>query len=301
MAAALVLHLPMGYYALFSRNKHIKRYIGIPGIIIFVLFVIFTGSRGAFLGMAGALGVIFLISKGTQKIKALLSFSVLGGLLVFILINFFPPEYTQDWVDRLNTLKGQENETTGEVEREGSSAGRIAMWKGALAVYQNNPQYWFLGVGMYCYSRMYMNHFEEIAAVLDADERKMVLYGGQGGKQIHNTYLSVLLGGGVFVFIPWMFLVVYSLYQAYAIPRKYPQMVDGVDLHNYARGLATGIIGYCIAIAFLNMEFIDLFYWHLTMVGVVANIGKAKLKRDALGIDDDEFEEKPVARFASFA
>ncbi len=111
---------------------------------------------------------------------------------------------------------------------------------------------------------------------------------------MHNTYLNVLLGGGAVTFLTWMFLVFYTWLQAHTIPRKYPIIVDGVDIHNYAKAIEVGIIGYCICITFGSMEFIDFFYWHLTMSGIIVNLGKAQLKREELGQEEEDFMAEPV-------
>lgn len=296
LAAVAIMYFPMAYYTIFSRNKKIKLFIGIPSTIIFMVFILFGGSRGAFLGLMVCLAIIFLKAPGLQKIRIIITLTIIGGLLVVVLRQVAPEGFFDEYVARLSTIQGEENVETGETEREGSSAGRIAMWKGAIAVYKNHPEYWLLGVGMYCYARMYARHLDEIAEVLTEQELAMVYWGGRGGKELHNTYLSVLMGGGAVVFITWMFLVFYAWFQVHTIPRRYPQIVDGVDIHNYARAIEIGIIGYCLCITFINMEFVDFFYWHLTMSGIIVNLGKAKLKREALGLEDEEFTEQPAER-----
>jgi O-antigen ligase len=294
MAAVIVLYLPMAYYFIFSRKKWIRLFIGIPSFIILVIFILFGGSRGGFLGLMACLAIIFLKSQGIQKIKIMVTFVILGGILAGLLSTFAPEGFFDEYKARLSTILGEENKETGETEYEGSAAGRVAMWKAAWYIYRTHPEYWLLGVGMNNFASMYMRHFDEFANVLNADEFAAAYRGGIGGREIHNTYLSILLGGGAVVFLTWMFLVVYVWLQVHNIPRRYPRIVDGVDIHNYARAIETGIIGYCVCITFVNMEFIDFFYWYLTMSGIIANLGKAKLQREALGLEDEEFLEQPA-------
>lgn len=293
LAAVAVMYFPMAYYMLFSRTRWIKLFIGIPSFIIFVIFILFGGSRGAFLGLIACLMVFFIRAKGTQKFKMLFTL-IIGGVLLIAILNQFAPEgFWDEYKTRLTTIQGEEDEETGEVNREGSSAGRIAMWKGAITVYKNNRRYWLLGVGMNCYARMYIEHIDEIAEVLDSYELQILYRRGRGGKDMHNTYLNILLGGGAVTFLTWIFLVFYVWLQAHTIPRKYPQIVDGVDIHNYAKAIEVGIIGYCVSISFASMEFIDFFYWHLTMSGIIVNLGKAKLKREELGQEEEGFMAEP--------
>jgi hypothetical protein len=86
-----------------------------------------------------------------------------------------------------------------------------------------------------------------------------------------------------------MFLIIYSWIQVHNIPKKYPRIVDGVDIHNYAKGIEVGILGWAVCMVVGTREFIDFFYWYLIMGGIIANLGKAKLKREALGKEDEEF------------
>lgn len=304
MASLYVMYLPMAYYTIFSRNKRIKFFIGIPSFIIFFVFILFTNSRQGFLGIIACMGWIFLRTKGTQKFKMILISIVLGTVLGFILVNFSPEGFLDEYTARLTTIMGKEDENTGEVELEASASGRTAMWKGALHIYRTHSEYWLFGVGMHCYSRIYYRyHIHELADVLDDEELSHVLYGGSGGKDMHNSYLNVLLGGGAVTFVTWLFLIVYVWFQAASIPRKYPRIVDGVDIHNYARAIETGILGWCLTMVFGTREFIDFFYLYTTMSGIIVNLGKAKLKREALGEEEDDEEELqlPASGHPSYA
>ncbi|RQW01379.1 hypothetical protein EH223_15080 [candidate division KSB1 bacterium] len=293
----VVLYLPMAYYTIFSRNKWIKFFIGIPSFIIFVIFILYSGSRGAFLGTAVCLMFILVRAKGFQKIKMILAFVIFGTLLGLILNKYAPEGFFDEYTARLSTMQGKESEETGEVEYEGSAAGRTAMWKGALYIYTHHPEYWLLGVGINCYAGMYFEyHGDELAEVLNEDEFRLVLFKGYGKKDLHNTFFDILLGGGAVTFLTWLFLVFSAWFQAHNIPKKYPKIVDGVDIHNYARAIEIGIIGCCVCMTFVTISYVDFFYWPLIMSGIIANLGKAKLKREALGQEDEEFTEQPVRK-----
>lgn len=289
IAALYVLHFPMTYYTLFSRKKWIKTWVGIPSFIIMGIFILFTDSRGAFLGMAASMMWIFMRAKGGQKIKMLATLVLLVPLLL-IIVNALIPGFFDEYIDRLATITGEKDELTGEVEYEGSASGRMAMWRGAWHIYTHHHEYWLFGVGMHCYARMYYDyHIDELADVLSEEDYMHVLYGGKGGKDMHNTYLNVLLGGGAVTFLTWLFLIIYSWIQVHNIPKKYPRIVDGVDIHNYAKGIEVGIIGWAVCMVVGTREFIDFFYWYLIMGGIIANLGKAKLRREALGKEDEEY------------
>lgn len=295
----VVLYLPMAYYTIFSRKKRIKLFVGIPAFIISVMFVIYSDSRGGFLGMAACLAFIFIRSRGSQKIKIIFSLVILGALLGLLLSIFAPEGFFDDYKARLLTMLGEEDEASGEVEYEGSAAGRMAIWKAAWHIYKTHPEYWLFGVGMNGFSRMYYQyHIDELAQALDSEDFHHVLFGGHGGKDVHNTYLSVLLGGGAVVFLTWGFLFFYAWFQAHTIPKRYPKIVDGVNIHNYAMAIEAGIIGFSVCMMVGTREFIDFVYWQLMMPGIIINVSEMALKRQEMGLEDEEFEELPVRKFA---
>ena len=290
LAAVYVMYLPLAYYSIFSRNRWIKYGVGISTTIIFLIFIMFGGSRGAFVGTSACMFLIFLRTKGTQKIKMVFTLTILGVLLALALSLVGPEGFLDEYLARLATMKADKE--TGE--REGSAASRFTFWKTALFVYANNPQYWIKGVGMFCYAQTYRKHADQLEMFLEPDEFGRMFYGRSDGKpwEVHNTYLDILLGGGVLVFLPWVFIIGYSLIKMHQFPKKYPKIIGGVDLHNYARAIEIGIIGYCVSVTFITLTFNDFFYWLLAMAGAVENIGKAEVNRINSGAED-EWEEEP--------
>ncbi|PIE30407.1 hypothetical protein CSA57_03735 [candidate division KSB3 bacterium] len=290
ISSVYVMLFPMTYYFLFSRKKWIRVFVAIPSFLVFTIFILFGGSRGAFLGLIGVMGYIFIRSPFTQKIKMLGTLVLVGGVLIGVLINLAPEGFFDEYTKRLSTIFGKEDVESGEVEREGSSAGRIAMWKGALQVYRTQPQYWVTGVGMRVYPHIYARHFDVISEVLDPEEFALIYHEGKGGKAIHNTQINVLVSGGLLVFPLWCILIAFVWLQLHFIPRRYPRIVDGINIHSFAMALEAGLVGWIICMTFLNLELVDFFYWHLAMGGIVANLGKAKLRREAMGEEDGEEE-----------
>lgn len=291
ISSVYVMFVPMAYYSLFSRKKMIRLWVGLPSFIIFVVFILFGGSRGAFLGLIVCMGLIFLRAQGMQRIKMIATMVFVSGLLGALLIKFAPEGFFDEYTARLKSIKGGESTETGEVEREGSSAGRIAMWQGAWTIFINNPQYWGAGVGMRCYPFMYYQHFDQIEPVLSEEDFALIYHGGRGGKAIHNAQLNILMSGGIPLATIWAVLFFFSWHQAHSFPKKYPKIAQGVNLHNYANALEIGIVGWFICMSFLNIELVDFYYWHVTMIGVLTNMGRAQLQQELAGLKENEEEE----------
>ena len=291
LSSVIVLFFPMAYYSIYSRKKWIRLALGIPGTILFIIFILFTESRGAFLGLTASIIFIFLRTPGVQKIKILFTIMVVGVLLLLIIVSIAPEGFFDTYTERLNTLFGEEQQDTGEVEYEASAAGRLAMWKASLMFMKNHPEFWLTGMGMKGFRTSYFSYIDELEAYLSPEEFLFVIFGGKGGKAIHNTYINMLTSGGILVFFPWIFLLFFSLFQVHRIPKKYPKIIGGVNIHNYALALEAGMIGAGLNVMFINAEFVDFYYWHFAMAGILGNLGKAVLRREGTDFDDEDFEE----------
>jgi probable O-glycosylation ligase (exosortase A-associated) len=292
LSSVAVMYFPMAYYALYSTKKWIRLFIGIPATIVSVIFILFAESRGGFLGLLVCMLFIFLRTSGfQQRFKMIFTIIVVGALLVAVIVPLAPEGFFEGYSERLKTMLGQNQEESDEVEYEGSAAGRLAMWKAAYHFMRQHPEFWLTGLGMRGFSAIYVNYIDEIAPYLDDTELIHIFYGGSGGKAVHNAYINMATSGGVIVFLPWIYLLFYGWYQAHTIPRKYPQRIDGIDLHNYARAIEIGLVGMYTTITFINTEYVDFYYWHLAMAGILANLGKAKLKQEELGQGDEEMLE----------
>lgn len=296
LSSVVVLYFPMAYYSMFSRKKWIRLFVGIPATIISVIFIFFGGSRGAFLGLAACMVYILLKTSGLQRIKITLTLLVIA-IPFYVIISAVAPEgFFDEYTARLRTMLGEEDVESGELEYEGSAAGRVAMWKAVYYFMKQHPEFWLTGLGVRGFSAIYIDYIDELEPYLDVREYHLIFLGGSGGKAIHNTYLNIAASGGIVVFLPWIYLLFSSWFQARNIPRKYPKIMDGVDIHNYAQAIETGLFGAAISVMFINAEFVDFYYWYLTMTGIIANLGKAKLKREELGIEDEEFMEPSIRK-----
>lgn len=293
LAAVAVLYFPMAYFSLYSKSRLVQLFAGVPCTVVSIIFILFGGSRGAFLGLSGCFLYIFLITPGTQKFKMLFSLSVVGVILGLLLSVLAPEGFFDEYTARLETILGSEDEKSGEVEYEDSAAGRVAIWKTVYYVIKNNPEYWLLGVGMKCFRFVYPEHEAELSVVLSPEEMAHLAhstFGGElGGKATHNTFLDMLASGGLLTFVPWMSLILFSWFQASRIPKQYPKIVNGVNIHNYAKAIQVGLVGGFLAGMFTEVQFTDFYYWHLTMSGIIKNIGDAHVRYQESMSEDDEF------------
>lgn len=120
-ALSASLAIPMCLFLIQDSNKFILRSIYIVSLIILILAIVGTQSRGASLALMGTFGYLWWM--GRQKIMGLL---LIGGVLLAV-ISFAPPVY----FERMNTISNYEN--------EGSAMGRIVAWKTAVRMVSAYP------------------------------------------------------------------------------------------------------------------------------------------------------------------
>lgn len=113
---ALLVNLPLLYFLwVHTQNKWLKR--GLAASMFFCLCaVVFTYSRGAFLGLIATSGFLWL--KSDKK----LPLAILGIVLIIAAIPFIP----QELYDRLETIK--------TYKQDRSAMGRINAWTTAINI-----------------------------------------------------------------------------------------------------------------------------------------------------------------------
>ncbi len=171
----------------FSLYKKKPVLFGLFSVMFIVLMLTF--SRGGYLGAVfSVLAVIFLAWKDfSRKHKRLiLSAAVLG---LFMLIIFAGPV-----VSRF---------VSSFLLDEGSSLGRISIWKGSWNIFLSNP---LLGVGLGNYPR----------AV-----EPLAIY--RSPITSHNLYLDIMSETGIFGLAAWSFLIFGSMWQLLKSPPTPPK------------------------------------------------------------------------------
>ncbi len=125
-ALSLCIVFPMCLYLLLRADTKIKKILFMGILLVLLLSIIGTQSRGATLG----LGCILVYLWWESKNKFIGVFALL--VLAVTVVMFAPPEY----FSRMETLSNY--------EEEGSAQGRIMAWKHATELALANP---ILGVG----------------------------------------------------------------------------------------------------------------------------------------------------------
>lgn len=125
-ALSVCILIPMAIFLIQDANSKLLRLAAIAALLVLILAVIGTSSRGGTLGLACVL--LYQWWRGRRKILGI----VLLAMVVGVVVLYAPPFY----FDRLNTIT--------EYETEGSAQGRLTAWRASIRMVRDHP---ILGVG----------------------------------------------------------------------------------------------------------------------------------------------------------
>lgn len=240
MGLVLCMILPMAFYAARAeQNKWVRRalyavfFLSVPAIL-------FTYSRGAFLGLI-AVSIALL-----WRYKIWGAVLLVIGILVFPIVKDVLPE---QWVSR--------QQSTLEYKEDRSAMQRIQAWGVATNIALDRP---LLGAGFnFEYAQdtprwlSYANFVEPWAS----EERAA-----------HSIYFQLLGQHGVVVLILFVTLLLGAFYRLYKLStRDYPAEYRWIAL--YAKGTQLALVPYMLAGAFLSLAYFDMFYLCVAMSAIL--------------------------------
>lgn len=247
-ALSLNVAVPMCLYLVFSAAKARQRWFYSVVLIILVLCIVATQSRGGTIALAGV--ALFYWYQSEKKLRTAAMFAV----IVTAILLFAPPEY----YERMNSISTQ----------EGSAQGRIEAWKGAWRMALDSP---LLGFGA--------GHFP---FVYGANYRSS--FDGPHVQTAHSIYFLAL---GEFGF-PGMMCLLYFMWSNFAANRRLAQSLGGASSggrpgdRNLLMALSASLIAYAIAGAFLSA----LYYPHLYVLSGFLAAGRRIVADNAAAATD---------------
>ncbi len=237
---AMLIILPLAYYLRGTLTNIWGKRLMLLGMILCLISVISTYSRGAFIGMIAML--IFFWWKRSQKIWT----AVIVSILLALSLNFMPEQY----FDRISSIQNYEEDS--------SAMGRINAWAVAIniasdRIFAGGFRHWSLET------------FDRYAPIADDVH------------DAHSIYFEVLgeLGyPGLFVFLLLHFLTWMDASWIIKNAANYDQFAWCNDL---ARMVQVALIAYYTGGAFLGLAYWDLPYHLIAIVVLIKQIMKNEL------------------------
>jgi len=241
LGLAFNMVLPLLVFA--AQQEKIKwRKLALYGAALLTLTAtIFTYSRGAWIGLAVTAGLLLLRMK--------------RGLLIGIaLVPFAVAAYTF-----IPDKVFSRAETIGNYEQDNSAMTRIQAWSVAWNVAVHNP---LLGGGFD------FEAYPDPARWLGYADRKYDVQ-GQTPRAAHSIYFQVLGQHGFVAFGLFVALLIATM-RSYSDIHRRALAQPGVEwLAGYSKALQTGMVGFLVSGAFLNLAYFDLVYLYIGLVPIL--------------------------------
>jgi putative inorganic carbon (hco3(-)) transporter len=237
---AVCMALPlMLYLARDETRTWVKRLLHVL-FSVSIVAVLFTYSRGAFLGLATLLGVLIWRSPWRMRFAA--------GVLVAGLI--VVPLAPQALKDRIVSIQAQESAET----RDGSAAGRIEAWTTAWRIAVAHP---FAGEGF----RALWNPeiWNEYFGYNPLDYTNYG-YNSLAIRDVHSLYFEVLSEHGLLGFGLYIAIVVSAMATLAGVRRRWKGHAEYGYLAHYAEMNQLSLYPFLVAGTFLTFAYFDLFF-----------------------------------------
>ncbi|MEE2939209.1 MAG: putative O-glycosylation ligase, exosortase A system-associated [Planctomycetota bacterium] len=199
-----------------------------------VMSVLATRSRGGFLSVV--IATFVLVWRSKNRVAGLALMGLAGTLGVIGLAN-------TGTLQRLETLRN--------VEEDGSAMGRIAAWKVAGRMIEDQP---YFGVGFNQFQANYLEYGPRVEARAD------------GTRVAHNAYLQIWSEGGTPAFLAYMLLLILSILSIQRLRREANRIYERSWIQSYCTGFEGALITFLLGSMFLNRAHFDLIYHYFALI-----------------------------------
>ena len=234
-AMALVLLIPLAFVIARQQKSTGTRVVSFAGLGWLVASVIWTGSRGGFIGTALAIGLLsFRMARHRLLATVLVEAS-------FLLATLMLPSTTAQRL--LATLPLSQFHDTGV---RTSTQRRIDLLHSGIRMIGANP---ILGVGL--------GKFEEMSSVYYNDAR---------GLTAHNTFLEIGAESGLPALIAFGFFLI-LLFQSLLRSGRVALTLERPHVYEWTIAIQSGLAGFLLAACFLSAQF-EKFFWLLVFITI---------------------------------
>lgn len=233
----LALVLPVALAIALAAPRPNLRLLGWGVSLLLALGILFSLSRGAWLGTLAALSVVWFLENRRNRLRAIaVAYAGLTATLAAIVIGLVPEAFLSRVTDLYvyGTRLAQELRA-GPNPDNWAILERVSQWYAGWQMFAGNP---FLGVGIGNYPKAYATH---------------ALPGWPTGVgHAHNFYLNLAAEGGILTFVAFLVFLALAWRLAAATWRRAP--------NRWSRLLALGLMGSLAA--FSAHSLVDSLFVH---------------------------------------
>ncbi len=234
-ALALVMNIPQLFHLGRSEKIPWVKTATNVGVLLTMVTILLTHSRGAFVALVATLLWMAWISGRLFQAMGTL------GVLAVLFLAFAPANV----LDRLATIS--------QGAEESSAAARLRSWSVAFRMIEDHP---VMGVGL----RNFQEHFVEYSDTPGINEENATTH------VAHNSYLQIWAEAGTpafFVYLALLASVFVAGWRVRHLARAGPHMQWA---GHYSRMLEASMVGFMVGAIFLNRGHFDLIYHFLDLV-----------------------------------
>ncbi|RKK01470.1 putative O-glycosylation ligase, exosortase A system-associated [Pseudoroseomonas wenyumeiae] len=229
LAAAMLVTLPLMHYLRLHSKHPIVRNLLLAAMLLTLLSIVTSYSRGALLGLLGMGGMMWLRSK-RKVVSAIVMTACLAGAIAFM---------PGQWGERMESI--------GSYKQDESASERLTLWGISLDLALQRP---LVGSG---FTGPYTRSVVDTVAP-DGPARA-----------VHSIWFELLGEHGFPTFMIWTGLSLTGLFYAIRLARMTRQRPDLAWAHDLGRMAQVSIMAYMVSGSFLSLSYWD-FYWTLLVV-----------------------------------
>lgn len=260
LALALVMAIPLMHFLQLQSRALWIRFGLIAMMVLSMIAVIGSYSRGSFLALVGMAALIWWRSR--TKLGLTL---ILGGFAILVLL-----AAPQEWFDRINTIT--------EYQEDGSAQGRLTIWRAGLDIVAQHP---IFGGGFRA------TYFQ---AIIDQYSP------GTVARAVHNSHLELLIENGALGFFFHLVLIGATWIYGQRIRRMTYHRPDMVWSRDLAAMLQTSLAGYVAGGTFLSLGYYDGWYNIAIAMAALYALVARQIKTEVI---EQNFESAPTSYSAA--
>ncbi|MBZ2206097.1 putative O-glycosylation ligase, exosortase A system-associated [Massilia soli] len=245
VALAFVTIIPLMYYILRRQTNVWLRWGVLIAMLLCGLSALGSYSRGALIGIAAMVIVLWL--RSPRKLKS----GLVMAIAIPFAINFMPAK----WTERMDTI------TT--YKEDASAMGRVNAWVMAFNVAKDDP---LTGGG-------YITWTPAIFAMYAPDPTDVHV--------AHSIYFQVMGEHGFVGLALYLLLAFLTWRRAAWIRRTCKQREDLAWAAELASMIQVSLIGFGVGGAFLSLAYFDIPYYVMAMVVILGRIVEETIAKDA--------------------
>ena len=247
---ALSMAVPMLFHLGWSERRPEIRKVFWFALPMTVLTVGFTRSRGGFLSVAAAIGMVVWRSKNRMA----------GARVAFLLGAAARQAAPAEYKERLMTML--------DPSTEGSANSRLIAWGIATRMALDNPLF---GVGMYKFRQHYPQYDPNYQF-------------GQDTIVAHSSYFQIWAECGTLALLLYFSLIFASFWTCWRVRAEAQRLYHSSWIINYANMFEASLAAFVVGSAFLNRAHFDLFYHWVAIVIVFALVARREMALELQGV-----------------